>query len=84
MSEEQLQELQAALSHAESPDQGIGLCNVHQRIRLFYGEPYGITIKSVQNQGTDITITLPLRDHSENMEINTEGATTYEIPGINR
>lgn len=84
MSEEQLQELQAALSHAENPDQGIGLCNVHQRIRLFYGEPYGITIKSVQNQGTDITITLPLRDHSENMEINTEGATTYEIPGINR
>ena len=84
MDEQQLRELRDSLSHPENTDQGIGLCNVHRRIRLFYGEPYGITIKSVQNQGTSITIILPLRDHSENMEVNTEGAATHEISSINR
>ncbi|MDR1559098.1 MAG: histidine kinase [Clostridiales bacterium] len=39
---------------------GIALVNVNNRIRLLFGEEYGLTIYSVPNMGTDILITLPL------------------------
>lgn len=38
---------------------GIGLKNVHERIQLSYGEGYGLTIHSVEDQGTVITIRIP-------------------------
>ncbi|NLD59787.1 MAG: sensor histidine kinase [Clostridiales bacterium] len=37
---------------------GIGLSNVHERIRLGYGEPYGLAIESEIGAGTLCTITL--------------------------
>lgn len=40
----------------------IGLANVHRRIRLNYGEPYGISISSVLNIGTTVTVRLPALD----------------------
>ncbi|MBW4839896.1 MAG: histidine kinase, partial [Paenibacillaceae bacterium] len=38
---------------------GFGLHNVHQRIKLFYGEPYGVVIDSVDGEGTTVTISIP-------------------------
>lgn len=38
---------------------GFGLRNVHQRIRLYYKEPYGITVDSTYHEGTTITILIP-------------------------
>ena len=40
---------------------GIGIKNVHERIRLTYGEPYGIQVRSVEDEGTCVTIRLPRR-----------------------
>ena len=40
---------------------GIGVKNVHERIRLTYGEPYGIQVRSVEEEGTCVTIRLPRR-----------------------
>ncbi|AYH41382.1 hypothetical protein A5N82_13665 [Christensenella minuta] len=39
---------------------GIGLYNIHQRIRLQMGEQYGLTISSTLNIGTEVEVTLPL------------------------
>ncbi|MDF2802013.1 MAG: putative signal transduction protein with a C-terminal ATPase domain [Anaerocolumna sp.] len=39
----------------------IGLHNVQQRIKLFYGEKYGLEIESIENQITVITLLLPLQ-----------------------
>lgn len=39
---------------------GIGLKSVHKRIKLIYGEQYGITIDSVPNQYTLVTLRLKL------------------------
>ncbi|MCR2807763.1 cache domain-containing sensor histidine kinase [Paenibacillus soyae] len=39
---------------------GIGVRNVHDRIKLLYGEPYGITIDSAPGEGTKVKIRLPL------------------------
>ncbi len=38
---------------------GIGLKNVHERIQLTYGRAYGLTIQSVEDQGTTITLRIP-------------------------
>ncbi|MNR12886.1 Sensor histidine kinase YpdA [compost metagenome] len=38
---------------------GIGIRNVHDRLRLLYGEEYGVTITSSLGQGTKISIKLP-------------------------
>lgn len=37
----------------------IGLLNVHQRIKLYYGEKYGLRVSSTHNQGTTVEIILP-------------------------
>ncbi|MCM3173529.1 MULTISPECIES: sensor histidine kinase [Paenibacillus] len=39
---------------------GIGIRNVHDRIELLYGAPYGVTIMSNVGEGTRVTVTLPL------------------------
>lgn len=49
---------------------GIGFFNVHQRIRLLFGEPYGLDIRSELGRGTMIIITLPyheVNDHVQNI-----------------
>ena len=39
---------------------GIGLNNVHERIRLYFGSEYGIRVESEENIGTCITLHLPV------------------------
>ncbi|WP_295587544.1 sensor histidine kinase [uncultured Oscillibacter sp.] len=41
---------------------GIGFRNVHQRLRLTFGEPYGLTIFSEPDDGTTVRIRLPALD----------------------
>ncbi len=38
---------------------GYGVKNVNERIKHFYGEEYGITVKSVMGEGTEIIILIP-------------------------
>ncbi len=40
---------------------GIGVKNVHERIQLTFGKEYGLTIHSVQDEGTEVLIRLPKR-----------------------
>lgn len=40
---------------------GIGLQNVDQRIKLYFGESYGLRIKSEPDVGTKVTIHLPMK-----------------------
>jgi two-component system sensor histidine kinase YesM len=38
---------------------GFGLATVHERIRLLFGEPYGLTIDSREGAGTTVTVRIP-------------------------
>ena len=46
---------------------GIGVRNVHQRIRLTFGAAYGLYIESEPDQGTTVTVHLPALEHGERM-----------------
>lgn len=39
---------------------GIALLNVNNRIRLLFGEAYGVVINSVEGLGTDVVVNLPV------------------------
>lgn len=68
MEEERLAELNEKLKIQSfeyvKPDSekkgGIAIVNVNNRIKLLFGEEYGINIYSTVNVGTDVEITLPL------------------------
>lgn len=38
---------------------GFGLANVNERIRIYFGDYYGMQIDSVQGEGTTVTVTIP-------------------------
>ncbi len=59
------------LIHAQlddlSPVRSIGLVNVHKRLRLHYGEPYGLKIDSVQGLGTSVQVQFPILNNIDKM-----------------
>ncbi len=57
MSREEVDQLTANMERTDLADENIGLVNVYQRIRLFYGDACGIGITSRLGEGTEI------RDH---------------------
>ncbi len=59
MTQEQLALLQSG--RFEEHHSGLGLKNVHQRIRLYCGNPYGLSFDSVPGEGTTVTVRLPRR-----------------------
>ncbi|MGI8315861.1 cache domain-containing sensor histidine kinase [Halobacillus mangrovi] len=53
-----------------NPTYGYGLSNIRERIKLFYGNRYGITVKSEEGKGTKVIITIGyIREHSMQTQI---------------
>ena len=69
MTSQQVDSLLGSKPHVSSRrGSGIGVKNVNERIRLFFGEDYGLTIQSEPDEGTVIKICLPARTYSDMME----------------
>lgn len=85
ISSEECEKLNARMMDSDAfrnSSESIGMVNVNQRIRLFYGSKYGIHVKSQQDRGTEITITLPVRTISEDMKMEVEDEKNV-LSGIN-
>ena len=63
MDEEKVQQLTRSLRDNSAKSKGIGLANIYQRLKLFYGEDVIFEIKSKLGEGTRVMIVLP--DHVE-------------------
>lgn len=57
MDEEQLKALQAGVY--EDRHTGLGLVNVHKRIKLYCGDGYGLSFESTLGKGTTVSVLLP-------------------------
>lgn len=65
MSLEALSELREGHETNRERFNGIGLRNVQDRISLNYGSNYGMVIESNQEQGTTVTLRIPLMYHTD-------------------
>ncbi|WP_326998732.1 sensor histidine kinase [Cohnella kolymensis] len=67
MDDQLLRQLLQLLDEEDSGDpssntarRGIGLQNVHRRIRLMFGNGYGLRIESSRERGTTVVVAMPL------------------------
>lgn len=65
MSKEQVAAVLSGHSQGSGKHSGIGVSNVLQRIQLYYGKEYGISIESEIEEGTKVTIHLPALPYEE-------------------
>lgn len=60
------EQVEAILSKERSDHTGIGIKNVNDRLKIYFGAKYGIEIQSVPDEGTRVTIRMPkVREESE-------------------
>lgn len=59
--EERLVQIQENLNKKKNGIASIGLYNINQRIKVRYGEPYGVQIRSGRLKGTSVSLTLPAK-----------------------
>jgi two-component system sensor histidine kinase YesM len=60
---DKLEQLRSSINNEPflSGDNGFGLCNVNQRIKLYYGKQFGLTIQSEYGVGTKVSAVIPLQ-----------------------
>ena len=62
MTEEELSNIVHHINREEGDEmKSIGLRNIHQRLKIKYGDQFGISLKSLKNQGTIVTLSIPVR-----------------------
>ena len=59
MPESEVEEVFKNENHVPKHGSGVGILNVHNRLKLLFGEEYGLSIKSELDYGTKVTIHIP-------------------------
>lgn len=60
MTEEELKVLRDRINGViPEEDSGFGMRNVEQRLKMNYGNGYGISVESIYGEGTDVTVRIP-------------------------
>lgn len=54
-----LSEITELLEQPENKSRHSGLYNIHRRIEILYGRPYGVEVRSAEGHGTTLVVTLP-------------------------
>ncbi len=67
MKEERLKEMRAKLKATDYDkiNKSIGIKNIHDRIRINYGDEYGLTLYSKEYEGTMVELRLPIEEDRE-------------------
>lgn len=78
---DKLVQLQAELADDSGDirlESGFGIGNVNKRIRLYYGKPYGLSVRSEYNTGTCVTLLIPAKKE-EAPENGSKGASRDQV-----
>lgn len=51
----------------EKPQKSHGIYNVNDRIRIYFGTEYGVSIESIYGNGTSVSITMPATEEKTNV-----------------
>ncbi|MDD3369759.1 MAG: sensor histidine kinase [Lachnospiraceae bacterium] len=79
MPEEIVEQLLTENNRVRKRGSGVGLLNVHNRIALRFGKPYGLEIESYPDEGTIVRIHLPMIPYTqENQEALEKGTWKSE------
>ncbi|QFK71468.1 HAMP domain-containing protein [Pradoshia sp. D12] len=63
MSEDKLDIIVQHINHEEGDGvKSIGLRNIHQRLKLKYGDQFGISLTSIKDQGTTVKLSIPVQE----------------------
>lgn len=65
MSEECMDEIRTGKHRGKTLGSGIGMGNVHERIKIYFGESYGVAMFSEPDEGTLIRMNMPLLEQSD-------------------
>ncbi len=82
MTEEQLRHLRGVIAGTEKNEykgHGFGMANVEKRIRLKFGEGYGLTVDSVYGEGCTVEVRIPYVAETDKSRISTL-RTGHESP----
>lgn len=60
------EQLKRVLLSAEGRGGHFGLRNVDERIKLYFGEEFGVSLASEEGQGTEVSVRIGLREETEN------------------
>lgn len=60
ITKERMEDILSGRNQGKSPGSGIGMRNVHERIRIYYGNEYGVQMFSEPDEGTLIRMNMPL------------------------
>lgn len=83
MSPDTLEQIRALLNHEESgrivAESGYGINNVNQRIKLYYGQEYGLSIESHYLHGTRVSLVIPIQHLPEKNEAHGNFALPQQL-----
>lgn len=67
MTEDVLERIRVDLMEKDVTEGGtsLGIVNVHRRIAHIFGEQYGVKVESAPEQGTRVTVTLPMQEQRD-------------------
>lgn len=78
MPAEKLEEMQTILTGSHyNADNYVGILNTNARLKLQYGEEYGITLNSRENDGTVVTLHMPNQSETSEKPQKTETASDH-------
>jgi len=61
------------LDESNLEERGFGLKNVNQRIKLYYGKEYGLSIESQYQVGTQVTLVIPMKNNVIEQSLSVNG-----------
>ena len=65
---------QDKISEVGEKSKGIALANVQSRIKMNFGDEYGIIIESEKGRGTRVKMIVPLLEHTQEVELQNEAS----------